>query len=87
MKIYDAKDGKALEWTEDDLKKSLKVSEAWAYAYEDAVENMVLQNPDFWEKMQERGLIGDEWGNKHAHKKEPRQADGTALAERWAKLL
>ena len=34
-----------------------------------------------------RGLIGDEWGNKHARKKEPRQADGTALAERWAKLL
>lgn len=43
--------------------------------------------PEFWAKMQERGLIGDEWGNKHARKKEPRRADGTALAERWAKLL
>lgn len=43
--------------------------------------------PDFWAKMQERGLIGDEWGNKHARKKEPRQADGSALAERWAGII
>lgn len=48
MKIYDAKEGKALEYTErdnlEDLKKFLKVSKSWIYTYEDAVENMVAQN-------------------------------------------
>lgn len=43
--------------------------------------------PDFWAKLVERGLVGDEWGNKHAKKKTARQPDGTALAERWANLL
>ena len=46
MKIYDAKEGKALEYTErdnlEDLKKFLKKS--WAFTYEDAVCNMVVQN-------------------------------------------
>lgn len=46
MKIYDAKEGKALEWTErdnlEDLKKFIK--ESWAFTYEDAVDNMVVQN-------------------------------------------
>lgn len=43
--------------------------------------------PGYWAKLVERGLIGDEWGNKHARKKESRQVDGTATAERWANLL
>ena len=46
MKIYDAKEGKALEETErdnlEDLKKFLK--ESWTFTYEDAVDNMVVQN-------------------------------------------
>ena len=46
MKIYDAKEGKALEHTErdnlEDLKKLLK--DSWAFTYEDAVDNMVVQN-------------------------------------------
>lgn len=46
MKIYDAKEGKALEWTErdnlEDFKKYLKG--IWVFTYEDAVGNMVVQN-------------------------------------------
>lgn len=46
MKIYDAKEGKALEWTErdnlEDFKKYLKGT--WVFTYEDAVGNMVVQN-------------------------------------------
>ena len=46
MKIYDAQEGEALEYTErdnlEDLKKFLK--ESWTFTYEDAVDNMVVQN-------------------------------------------
>ena len=48
MKIYDAQEGKALEWTErdniKDLKGFLKGSVSWSDTYEDAVENMTQQN-------------------------------------------
>lgn len=46
MKIYDAKEGKALEWTErdnlEDFKKLIKGT--WPFTYEDAVDNMVVQS-------------------------------------------
>ena len=48
MKIYDAKEGKALEWSERDrsesLKKYIKVSDGWRDTYDDAVHEMVVQN-------------------------------------------
>lgn len=48
MKIYDAKEGKALEWTRHKdlygLKKWLKYSEGWEETYENAVDDMVEQN-------------------------------------------
>ena len=48
MKIYDAKNGKALEWSEryslEDLKKFLKVSASWVDTYENAVDEMISQN-------------------------------------------
>ena len=48
MKIYDAKEGKALEWTERDnlegLRGLLKGSASWQDTYENAVDEMILQN-------------------------------------------
>lgn len=44
--------------------------------------------PDFYQRMEERGLIGNRWGNKHAGEGLPREkSDGTAAAEKWANLI
>ena len=53
----------------------------------DCETNYSLADYHTGERANDAGLIGGEWGNKHARKKEPRQVDGTALAERWTKLL
>ena len=46
MKIYDAKEGKALEHTERDNLEDLKkfIEGTWPFTYEDAVDNMTQQN-------------------------------------------
>ena len=46
MKIYDAKEGKALEHTERDNLEDLKkfIEDSWPFTYEDAVNNMTQQN-------------------------------------------
>lgn len=46
MKIYNAKEGKALEHTERDNLEDLKkfIEDSWPFTYEDAVVNMVVQN-------------------------------------------
>ena len=46
MKIYDAKEGKALEYTERDNLEDLKkfIEDSWPFTYEDAVDNMTQQN-------------------------------------------
>lgn len=44
--------------------------------------------PDFYRRMEERHLIGSDWGNKHAGEGLPRpKSDGRAAAEKWANLL
>ena len=44
--------------------------------------------PRFYGRMVERGLIGNEWGNKHAGEGLPRQkSDGKLAVEKWQNLL
>lgn len=44
--------------------------------------------PDFYARMLERGLIGDDWGNKHTGEGLPRpKSDGKKAVEKWDELL